>query len=219
MSLKDYRFDRDSAAAALQDDGTFSFVLLCLVLAYLPEGDDDLSTADIEAVLSDMEEDFGIKIPDENVNKIYSATNALTTDYFWTDENVMRATALTFDDGDAGNATNGEYEDVDVAQILWAAMEVGLINDMSFEDSLDNFTDQLSDVINKTIESEGYDAGEEDISEEQVSRIPYYGKIINGKLMLLCGQLANLAGDNKQLGLELDEVASQILSENNVDLP
>lgn len=111
----------------LEDDATYAFVLLAILLAYLPDGEDDLTKIDLDSVILDLQEDFGASIPDEVENKLQAAIVALTTDYFWNNVNVMKGMSLTFDDGDAGALTDGDDEDVDACQVLWAAMEVGLI--------------------------------------------------------------------------------------------
>lgn len=221
MALENYRFDTSQTKTFLEDDATYAFVLLAIILSYLPEGQDDLTKVDIDELLIDLEEDFNANIPDEVVNKMQAAIVALTTDYFWTDVNVMKGMALTLDDGDAGDLTEGGDEEIDTCQLLWAAMEVGLINDMSFEDSLDHFTDSLTKVINTVIESEAQDLEEVDEDTdtlEEATTTPYYGKIVNGKLMLLCGQLINLAGENDELRKELEAVAHEILTDNGIQV-
>lgn len=220
MSLEKYRFDSAQTKKYLEDEATYAFVLLAILLAYLPEGEDDLTKVDLDEVLSNMQDDFGCKIADECANKIQAAVVALTTDYFWTDVNVMKGMSLTLDDGDIGDLLDNDDEEVDTCQILWAAMEVGLINDMTFEQSLDEFTDKVSNVINKVIESEAQDLEEveDDVDTiEEATRKPYYGKVVDGKLMMLVGQLINLAGDNEDLRKELESVGHEMLVDNGID--
>lgn len=220
MSLEKYRFDSAQTKKYLEDEATYASVLLAILLAYLPEGEDDLTKVDLDEVLGDMQDDFGCKIADECANKIQAAVVALTTDYFWTDVNVMKGMSLTLDDGDIGDLLDNDDEEVDTCQILWAAMEVGLINDMTFEQSLDEFTDKVSNVINKVIESEAQDLEEveDDVDTiEEATRKPYYGKVVDGKLMMLVGQLINLAGNNEDLRKELESVGHEMLVDNGID--
>lgn len=216
MQQQKYRFDASEAKKALEYVDTFSIVLLAIALAYLPEGEDDLASVDVDQLVEELEARFDAKIPDENVNKLNAAITLLTTDYIYTDVNVLKAVALTLDDGDMGQVATGGYEPVDVCQILWAVMEDSLINGESFDDNLEKFGDNVSDWINKVIDQEGYDVDSDDSLDDLPTSVPYYGRVVKGKLLLLIAQVRKLYGQDTDLKKEIEEALQELMYDNDL---
>lgn len=216
MYYNKYRFDTDEVKKALEYKETFAIVLLAIALAYLPDGEDDMASIDVDRLVEELEERFDAKIPDENVNKLNAAVTLLTTDYIYTDINVLQAVALTLDDGDMGELATGGYEDVDVCQLLWAVMEDSLINGESFDDNLEKFDDNVSDWINTVISNEGYDADSDDSLEDVASHVPYYGRVVKGKLLLLIAQVRKLYGQDTELKEEIEEALQELMHDNDL---
>lgn len=206
-----YRFDSGAVKKALEYDGTFGFVLLSILLSHI----DDITQYDIDELIDELEDKYNANIPDENVNKLNAAITLLTTDYIYTNINVLKAVSLTLDDGDMGDIATGGDEPVDVCQVLWAVMEASLINGESFDDNVERFDDNVTDWINDLIAGEGYDADIDD-SIDEVTNIPYYGRVIQGKTLLLAAQIRLLAGNNDTLKKELGEAIDEMLADNGV---
>ena len=220
-------FDRTAAREALKDTGSYATVLLAIVLDYLPEGEDDLATLDVDEVVDRLEKDFSVKIPDENVCKINAATIALTTDYWATDSRTFKAVALAFDTGDIGELASGDDEPVDACQLLWAIMEISIITggigeEGSFEDTADYLSERVTAMINKVVDSEAEDKDDLDLDDddglEDTLHIPYYGRYINARLMMLAGQVMQLAGKDKNKRTVLREHCNELLAENGLQL-
>lgn len=186
----DYKFDKKVTAELLSDSSTYAFILLCIILSYLPENQDDLAEVDVEELLIDLEEEFKCKIPEENENKINAAITALTTDLFYRSSSAMKAIALSFSDGDIGDIANGGDEDVEACEILWAALEVGLINDTSFIESVAEFSPHVMQEVNKILDNESEDSEVDELDE--MMRDPYYHKYISYHIMQLTSQLVKL---------------------------
>jgi hypothetical protein len=91
-----YKFDKKLTKQLLVDKGTYAFVLLTIILSYLPEDEDDLGEIDTEVLFTDLEEEFECNIPEENENKINAAITALTTDLFWRSPSVNKAISMAF---------------------------------------------------------------------------------------------------------------------------
>lgn len=220
-------FDKSAAKDALKDADTYATVLLAIVLDYLPEGDDDLATLDVDEVVDRMERDFDIRIPDENVCRINAAAIALTTDYWASDFNTLKALALAFDNGDLGEHATGGQEPVDACQLLWAIMEISIIaggmgEEGSFEETADSLTPRVTDAVNRVIDSEAEDKDDfdpfEDDGLEDKLHVPYYGRYINAGLMRLVGQVMLLAGKDTKKRAVLRDHCNELLAGNGLQL-
>lgn len=208
----DYKFDKKVTAELLSDSSTYAFILLCIILAYLPEGQDDLAEVDVEELLIDLEEEFKCKIPEENENKINAAITALTTDLFYRSSSAMKAIALSFSDGDIGDIANGGDEDVEACEILWAALEVGLINDISFIESVAEFSPHVMQEVNEILDNESEDSEVDELDE--MMRDPYYHKYISYHIMQLTSQLVKLGVESsviKDIWLDYTSSVDQLI--------
>lgn len=190
-----YKFDKKLTKQLLVDKGTYAFVLLTIILAYLPEGDDDLGEIDTEVLFTDLEEEFECNIPEENENKINAAITALTTDLFWKSPSVNKAISMAFQDGDIGNIINEDDEEIEGCYLIWALLEVGMFHDMSLSDSVNACSNDVIDFINSVLDEEAEEK-ESDVDEiDEVMRDPYYHRYISYNLLQLSSQLLQLGAD------------------------
>jgi len=92
--------------------------------ALYPEGDEDEWPT---SMLFDMlEEDFKVELLENSRNKIQALQTALLTDGFFTDGDAFRGISMGLFDGDVEDAIDGLFEDLNLAQVLWAVYEVGI---------------------------------------------------------------------------------------------
>lgn len=198
----DYKFNKEITGQMLSDENTYAFVLLCIILAYLPEGEDDLADIDTEVLFADLEEDFKCKIPEENENKINAAITVLNTDLFYRSFPVATSVSLAFADGDIGNIADGEEEEIDACKLLWATLETGLISDLSFIESVGEFSNNVINKINEILDDEAEEKNSDIDEIDEVMRDPYYHKYISYHLLQLTSQLLKL-GVNSSIVREL----------------
>lgn len=191
-----YPFDKKATKELLKDRSTYATVLLAIALAYLPEGEDDMADIDTEVLFTDLEEEFECDIPEENENKLNAAITALNTDLFYRSFNVTKAISLAFHDGDIGDIANGnEDEEVEACYLLWATLEVGLINGSSFIESIGEFSQSVVNKINEVLDDEAEDKDSEVDEIDEVMRDPYYHKYISYNILQLTSQLFKLGVD------------------------
>lgn len=191
-----YPFDKKATKELLKDRSTYATVLLAIALAYLPEGEDDMADIDTEVLFADLEEEFECDIPEENENKLNAAITALNTDLFYRSFNVTKAISLAFHDGDIGDIANGnEDEEVEACYLLWATLEVGLINGSSFIESIGEFSQSVVNKINEVLDDEAEDKDSEVDEIDEVMRDPYYHKYISYNILQLTSQLFKLGVD------------------------
>lgn len=190
-----YKFDKKLTKQLLVDKGTYAFVLLTIILAYLPEGEDDLGEIDTEVLFTDLEEEFECNIPEENENKINAAITALTTDLFWKSPSVNKAISMAFQDGDIGNIINEDDEEIEGCYLIWALLEVGMFHDMSLSDSVNACSNDVINFINSVLDEEAEEK-ESDVDEvDEVMSDPYYHRYISYNLLQLSSQLLQLGAD------------------------
>lgn len=192
-----YKFDRKVTKELLKDKGTYAFVLLVIILSYLPEGEDDLADIDTETLFAELEEEFECNIPEENENKINAVITALTTDLFWKSSSVNKAISMAFADGDIGDIINGNDEEVEACYLIWALLEVGILHDLSLAESVNQCNDSVINYINEVLDDEAEDKDSEVDEIDEVMRDPYYHKYISYNLLQLSGQLLHLGADTK----------------------
>lgn len=122
-SLAQHTLDKKAVAAALLDAGTFATVLHIICLKTYGE---DIYEVDPLELYIRLEEDFGVRLCEENENKLQAIILSTATDAFYDDDRVFRAVANTLIEGDPGFE---ELEDLTVSEIYWAVYEVELNHD------------------------------------------------------------------------------------------
>lgn len=206
MLTANYKFDKQITRELLKDDSTFACVLLAIVLSFIQDDDNsDLANIEVEELLQDLEEEFNCYIPEENENKINAAILALTTDLFWTRFPVTKSITMAFDDGDIGDTAVGGDEEIEACPLLWAALEVGIINGMSFTESLREFTPSVTNSINEILDAEAEDTNAEADGLEEVNRDPYYHRYLSNNIVSMIGQFVKLGVPN--------DITSELLSD------
>lgn len=189
------KLDRNVISKLLADDSTYAFILLVIILSHV--GDMDLADIeDTEVLFKDLEEEFNCKIPEENENKINAVITALTTDLFWRNFSVTKSISLAFKDGDIGDMALYGDEEIEVCYILWAALEVGMIHNMTLLESLNDFSPSIAEQINNLLDNEAEDREDEEVNEiDEIMREPYYHRYISYNLLNLTAQLIDLGVD------------------------
>lgn len=205
-----YQFDKKITKELLKDKGTYAFVLLVIILSYLPEGEDDLAEIDTETLFADLEEEFECDIPEENENKINAAITALTTDLFWRSTSVTKAISMAFADGDIGDIINGDDEEVEVCYLLWALLEVGIFHNLSLLDSINQCSDNVINYINEVLDDEAEERESEVDEIDEVMRDPYYHRYISYNLLQLSAQLLKLGADSNTVSEMWQEYVNSI---------
>lgn len=211
----EFRFNKQQTKSLLKNKDAFAFALLTVILDYLPEDEADLANVETEALFLDLEDEFDVKLPEENKTKIEAAITALTTDMFWHRFDVTKSMSLAFANGDIGDLAEDGDEEVNTCQLLWATYEVGLINGLTFEESLNEFTPDVSDSINEVVDNEGEDSEsympDVDTVEEAVKE-PYYYQYISANLLELGSQLLRLSENSSNKKEIYDTVSTMLLS-------
>lgn len=205
-----YQFDRKTTKELLKGKGTKAFVLLVIILSYLPEGEDDLAEIDTETLFADLEEEFECNIPEENENKINAVITALNTDLFWRATSVTKAISMAFADGDIGDIAIGDDEEVEACYLLWALLEVGMIHNLSLLDSINQCSDSVISYINEVLDDEAEERNTEVDEIDEIMRDPYYHKYISHNLLELSAQLLKLGADPNTISEMWKEYISSV---------
>lgn len=186
-------FDKVTAAELLSDDNTFAFTLMTILLA---EYGQDVFDENPVALFNRIEEDFRIKLPEDAENRINAALTAMTTDLFYTQFSAFKSIALALTEGDIGAIADDEEEDeeLNAAEILWAIVEVGLLNGEDFNETQEQLSESVAAGCNAIIDSEAEDEDEVDDVDtvQDAMREPYYQKFVTINLLTLVEQLAKL---------------------------
>lgn len=211
MLTVNYKFDKQATKELLKSDSTYACVLLAIVLSFIQDDEiNDLANIEVEELLQDLEEEFKCKIPEENENKINAAILALTTDLFWTRFQVTKAITMAFEDGDIGSVVHGGDEEVEACPLLWATLEVGIINGMSFIESLGEFTKTVTNDINEILDAEAEDTDAEADELTEVNKDPYYHRYLSNNIVQLIGQFIKLGVPNDVTSELLNDYVSSV---------
>lgn len=204
-------FDADQARLLLADEDTHPVILIAILLEKYK--DDLFRDEDTVALFKDAEEDFTCRIPEENETKINAALTCMRTDLFFTNENVFKATVLSFTEGDLGDLPHGGDEELDASAALWTMIEVGLLNDMNLEEVYEECSPSIRKYLDELVEAEAED--EEEVGEGvdtfgEALHEPYFQRYVQEQYKELTVQLIHL-------GAPADLIQSFIV-ENRVDL-
>lgn len=203
-----YPYKRGEAAKLLADDDTFAVVLMAILL---PQYGDDLFEMDTAVLFKSIEEDFMCKLSEENENRINAAITCMTTDLFYTNLNVFKSVALAFNEGDIGGIPDGDDEELDAGEALWAMMEASLLTD---EDDAPRkeYSKEIMAYVDSLIEELAEDEDEVDDevdTVEEALKEPYFKSILSENCDGVVSQLV-------QVGMKKDEV--QEIVDNSIAL-
>lgn len=196
-----YAFNTKKAAALLRSADTFSFVLLAIVLDRYTDDNGDFPDDLVdypELLFKNIEEDFSIRLPQENEDKLNAALTVMTTDLFYTNWNVFNHVAQTFCSGDPGDLDDDN--EMDACKCMWSIVEAGLITDTPLERAGDRFAKDVIDKINDVVDNEAEDKEEqyEDIDAEEMDTMEealaenYYQRYLTCNMLELGKQLLRL---------------------------
>jgi hypothetical protein len=90
---------------------------------------------------------------------------------------------MAFEDGDIGSVVHGGDEEVEACPLLWATLEVGIINGMSFIESLGEFTKTVTNGINEILDAEAEDTDAEADELTEVNKDPYYHRYLSNNIV------------------------------------
>ena len=188
-----FKLNKQAAEKLLASDETFAFTLMTILLA---QYDQEVFDENPVILFGRIENDFGIKLPEESENRINAALTAMTTDLFYTQFSAFKAITLALNEGDIGAIADGEdEEDLNAAAILWSITEVGLLNGDNFNDTQEKLSDSVARGCNAIIDDE---AEEEEQVDDQVDTVqeairePYYQQYVTINLLELAKQLLQL---------------------------
>lgn len=135
--------DEKAVIRALGDNGTLATVLHVIALRSYGT---DIYEWDPVALFLHLEEDFGVKITEENESKINAILLAVSTNVFYEQPGAFRAIANTLMDGDPG--LEG-FDDLTLPEIFWAMYEIAVNRDHEdFQPAVAEFVDkEIADEI------------------------------------------------------------------------
>lgn len=195
------KFKLNAVRQLLKAENTFAFVLMAIALDLYG---DEVFTKDPLELFKDMEDDLTGKLSEENENKLNAAITVMTSDVALRDPEVFTAVAKSFSAEDIDDITDGEPDDdLGATEALWAIMEIGLLNDETFEVIEEQMSRPVIDCINAAMDNEGVDLdaledAEEETREEAEQDIekaalePYYRKACTLNLLEMMRQLASI---------------------------
>lgn len=190
-NIRNAKFNRAVAGLLLENEDTSAFVLMAILMDAFP--DDIVFESEPETLFAEVEERFHITLPIENKNKIQAALTAMQTDLFYTNLDVFSAIAMTFSEGDIGDMVYGEEEDLEACEILWAIVEVALLNGTTFAET--EFPKSMEVKINAAIEQDAEDTEEvsnDTDTTEEAFKEPYYQKYVTIRLLEVARDLLKL---------------------------
>jgi hypothetical protein len=172
--LDTFPFDKRLAADALGDTETCATVLHMIILAAY--GDEVYGSLEHSIEAMDpvelwvrLEEDFSVRIPESNENKVNALMIGISTNAFYDDPLAFNSICNALYSGDLGDLVEGFIEDLTVPEMLWGIYEV----ELNRGDSQD-FVPSINQLIDEVIQSEA--ESNEDLEVEEV--IPYYEKFM-----------------------------------------
>jgi len=136
----------------LSSDETYATVLFLILMDTY--GHEALEWAPT-TIRMQLEEDFSVKLPDGNLDKIMAAITTVTTNYFYQDP-VRFVELCNIFSGD--DAEHDEFDPADVSEILWGISESFLLWPPEEEDdSYDTkFSAEILEYIRQTLTEEGF---------------------------------------------------------------
>lgn len=173
-----FALDRRACADVLREAETPATVCMLILIAAYPDilGDD---TPDVLELWQAVNEDFSTTLHEDNENKVNALITALTTNAFYEDPEVFEAVSLGLG-GDLGDLVEGVLEEATLAEMMWAAWEVGLwrTDDPEFSESIQR---RWREVLNTEMD-------EESLTVPQV--LPWFERlIVEGKTDIIRNML------------------------------
>lgn len=199
--MRVFPYNREGAKELLQSSDTYAFTLLTILLTQYETEEVLGEDAEVAALFANVEEDFGVKLPEENENRIQAAILVLTSDLPLISFPVFRSCALAFAEGQIGDEEDREDGDLNTCELLWALYEMALLLGVKVEEVQEELSEEVVEKLNEVIDSEAEDVEEEEEDESkeegiedinEVARDPYYRRYVRASLEELVRQLRKL---------------------------
>jgi len=173
---KRFKLDPKVVYRQISDDGTYA---TCLHLICLAAYGEDIYTVDPLEILMRLEEDYGVRVTDDNEDKIKAILLATSTDIFFQDTEGFRSICETLTNGDPGVMV---LEQLTLPEICWGLYEVELNHGPS------EFRPEVLKLMNEIIENEAPDMEASEMDDPN----SYIMDFIKESHQTLVGQLIEL---------------------------
>ena len=142
---KPLKLDPKVVYRLISDDGTFATVLhiICMV-AY----GEEIYQVDPLELLIRLEEDFGVRVTDDNENKLKAILIGTSTDIFYEEPEGFRSICETLTNGDPGIEV---MDTLTISEVAWALYEIELSHGPG------EFRPEVLRIIEQVISSEAID--------------------------------------------------------------
>lgn len=205
--MRPYPYKLEETKKLLRSPDTFAFVLMSILITKYDT--QFLEEEDSSALFLDIKEDFGVKLPEENENRINAAIQVLISDLPLISFPVFRSCALAFAEGQIGDEDDREDEELNTCELLWALYEISLLKGESVEEVQNSLSEEVVEKLNDVIDSEAEDEEDEDETKaegiadiNEVARDPYYRRYVKASMEALVRQLDRL-GVHPEICLEV----------------
>ncbi len=141
--------------ALLLNDESYAVTLFLLVIdvygsEMLPGADQDGWSA--ETIKTQLQMDFGLQLPKENLDKIMAAISVVTTNFFWKDVRRFIELCNIFSGDDF---QPDEFDPADAAEILWGITEASVLWPPNEDPDDTEFSPEIRAYIEQVLKVEG----------------------------------------------------------------
>lgn len=192
--------DKRVVARMLGDDGTFATTLLIICMASYPV--DEVFEVDPLELILRLEEDYGMRVTDDNENKLKAILLCTATEAFYEDPETFRGTCQTLIDGDPGLDL---VELPELAEAVWSMWEV----DLNHGDRA--LAPRVQAVLHQVIKDEVLEMQEDEASDNPPDPKGHVWAIVSEWYDIFKNQLVELgvsASDIPPLGEQFAEQAA-----------
>lgn len=195
-----YIYNMQASKALLRSPDTYAFTLMCILLSKY-DTEEVLEEEDTEVLFKNIEDDFGVHIPEEVENRINAAITVLTTDLPLVSFPVFKSVALAFAEGQIGDEDDREDEELNTCELLWALYEIAMLSGKTVPEIQEELSESVVEELNDIIDSEAEDPEDEDDDEtkeegiediQEAAKDPYYRRYVQASMEQLVRQLRSL---------------------------
>jgi len=177
------QIDKKVAGDLLSDDSTFGTI--AHLIAFMAFGE-EIYAMDTLELFANLEEELSIEMSSDVRERLQAILLAVSTDAFFHDPEAFRAISNTLVEGDPGFAA---FDDLTIPEILWASYEVSLNHPGT------DFSPQVEKLIDHELKEEGEDLD----SLEEAENVPYFDRAMQHLHGELKEQMETLGIDSGQL--------------------
>ena len=176
-------FDKKEAGNLLSENSTFGTV--AHIIAYKAFGDEMYAMDPLE-LYANLEDEYRVNVAEDVQQKLQAIILATSTDAFFHDPEAFRAICNTLVEGDPGFLT---FDDLTIPEILWSNYEISLNHPGT------DFSPQVQRVIDRELMEEGQDID----SLEEAEDMPYFDRAITALRDEMAEQLERIGMDAGKL--------------------